>query len=185
MKKIINQIETERLILRPFTMEDLDIIELLYGNPNIMKYMPCGSLSGEEIEIHMRNIVEEGEKEKPENFEMAVVSKADNTKIGRAHLSMDYEGDSAMIGWLIIESEWGKGYATEISKGLFDFCFKELNLHRVTALCNPNNTGSWKVLEKCGMRKEAHFVQKVKYKRGEEYSWEDEAAYAILKEEYI
>ena len=51
------------------------------------------------------------------------------------------------------------------------------------ALCNPKNVGSWRVLEKCNMRREAHFIQKCKYVKGGNITWEDELEYAILESE--
>ena len=98
---------------------------------------------------------------------------------------MDYESDTAMIGWLLIQSEWNKGYATEITKSLLEYCFKILKVHRVCALCHPQNIGSWKVLEKCGLRREAHYIKKVKYLSNADSHWEDELEYAILREEFM
>lgn len=177
-------IKTERIKMRPFEMDDTDIISLLYGNPKIMTYMPCGCLTADQIHTHLQKIVSDW-KEKPQvNYEMAVICKADSRKIGRARIHMDYDCDTAMVGWLLIQSEWNKGYATEITKSLLDYCFHTLKVHRVCALCHPNNIGSWKVLEKCGFRREAHYSKKVKYEHGTEIYWEDELEYAILREEF-
>ena len=60
-----------------------------------------------------------------------------------------------------------------------------LNLHRVNAVCNPGNIASWKVLEHCGMRREAYLRQKCRYrKHGQDY-WADELEYAILASEWL
>ena len=88
-----------------------------------------------------------------------------------------------MIGWMLIKSAWGKGCATEIAHALIDYCFKEMHLHRVYALCHPGNTASWKVMEKCGMHKEAHYIQKCKYIRAGKVRWEDELEYAVINTE--
>ena len=178
-------IETQRLIMRPFDIKDLDIVSLLYGNPDIMTYMPCGNLMEEEIRTHLQKITSDWNEKPQVNYEMAVICKPDSKKIGRARIHMDYESDTAMIGWLLIQSEWNKGYATEITKSLLEYCFKILKVHRVCALCHPQNIGSWKVLEKCGLRREAHYIKKVKYLSNADSHWEDELEYAILREEFM
>lgn len=177
-------IETSRLRLRPFEIKDFDIVSSLYGDPDIMIYMPCGCLTDEEIRAHLQKITSEW-KERPQvNYEMAVICKSGSKKIGRARIHMDYESDTAMIGWLLIQSEWNKGYATEITKALIAYCFRVIKVHRVCALCHPKNIGSWKVLEKCGLRREAYYVKKVKYLSDGDIHWEDELEYAILREEF-
>ena len=178
-------IETQRLIMRPFDIKDLDIVSLLYGNSDIMTYMPCGCLTDGEIRTHLQKITSDWNERPQLNYEMAVICKSDSKKIGRARIHMDYESDTAMIGWLLIQPEWNKGYATEITKSLLEYCFKILKVHRVCALCHPQNIASWKVLEKCGLRREAHYIKKVKYSSDGADHWEDELEYAILREEFV
>ena len=54
-----------------------------------------------------------------------------------------------MIGWLLLKKNWGRGYATEMTHALMDYCFDVLSVHRVCALCHPDNIGSWSVLQIC------------------------------------
>ena len=68
----------------------------------------------------------------------------------------------------------------EIAKALIDYCFDELKVHRVWAVCNPANPASWKIMEKCGMRREGFFRQKCRYVKGGKISFEDELEYTIL-----
>ena len=74
----------------------------------------------------------------------------------------------------------GNGYATEACRALLDLAFGELDLHRVIGVIEPRNVASGRVLEKLGMRKEAHFVENESVK-GE---WQSEAVYAILAREW-
>lgn len=176
-------IKTERLIMRPFNENDLDIIMNLYSNEEIMKHMPNDVMNVEKAQKHLYKVVG-GWKEIPQvNYEMAVISKDDQKKIGRSRIHVNYETDTAMIGWLLLKEGWGKGYATEMTRALMDYSFDVLNVHRVCALCHPKNISSWKVLEKCNMRREAHFIQKCKYVKGDKIMWEDELEYAILESE--
>ena len=149
-----------------------------------MAYMPCGCLTESELPLHLQSVISDWGKTPRINYGMTVVRKLGSKKIGRARIHMDYESDTAMIGWLLIQSEQRKGTATEITKSLLEYCFQVLEVHRVCALCHPQNIGSWKVLEKCGLRREAYYIKKVKYSSDAGIRWEDELEYAILREEF-
>lgn len=174
-------IETERLMMRPFNKHDLDIIMSLYSDEEIMRYMPDDVMNAEKAQAHLNKIIC-GWDEKPQvNFEMAVILKDKQEKIGRSRIHLDYHTDTAMIGWLLLKKDWGRGYATEMTRALMDYCFDVLSVHRICALCHPDNIGSWSVLEQCGMRREAHFIQSCRYVKHGSIMWEDELEYAILK----
>jgi RimJ/RimL family protein N-acetyltransferase len=93
------------------------------------------------------------EKDEPRNFEYGIV------------ISPQYQH---------------KGYATEALKALFDFIFTKLDAHRITGLTDAENSASYKLMERLGMRREAHFIRNVWFKGG----WGSEYIYAILKEEW-
>ena len=85
------------------------------------------------------------------------------------------------IGWVISSGHQGRGYATEAARALMDFAFNKLRCHRVVATCQPENAASWRVMERLGMRREAHFRQALHQKNG---MWWDEYFYALLADEY-
>ena len=174
-------IETKRLLLRPFDCNDLDIIIKIYSDEEIMKYVPFPVMDQEMAQHQLDKNVAGWEVSPQINYEMAVVCKETNEKIGRAEITRNYPEESAMIGWMLIKSAWGKGFASEIADALIGYCFNELQVHRVYALCHPDNTASWKVMEKCGMRKEAHFIQRCRYTKADGIRWEDELEYAVIK----
>jgi RimJ/RimL family protein N-acetyltransferase len=176
-------IETERLVLRAFNNSDIDIITQLYSNEDIMKFMPSPVMNDKMAQSHLDKIIDDWKVMPQTKYEMAVLEKDCHKKIGRAEITRNYADESAMIGWLLIKSEWGKGYATEITNALIKYCFDTLALHRVYALCHPENFASWHVMEKCGMRREAHYIRKCKYVKAEGIRWEDELEYAITRDE--
>lgn len=98
MKGVFVMIETERLTLRPFNENDLDIIMNLYSNEEIMRYMPNDVMSAERAQKHLNKVVSDWEGKPQVNFEMAVISKNDQEKIGRSRIHLNYETDTAMIG---------------------------------------------------------------------------------------
>ena len=85
------------------------------------------------------------------------------------------------LGYMVDPARAGKGYATAIAAALLDLAFGELRLHRVTAGCFADNTGSWKVIEKLGMRREEHSVKDAWHG---ELGWVDGYTYAILAAEW-
>ena len=86
------------------------------------------------------------------------------------------------IGWAIGRPHQRRGYATEAARALLAHAFETLRCHRVVATCQPENVASWRVMEKLGMRREAHFRQALLRETGE---WWDEYFYALLAEEYF
>ena len=178
-------LKTERLILRPFeeTEEDLELILALYSDPEIMRFVPYDLLNREQAKAHLKRISEEWKQENPKNFEMAVILKDGMTPIGRAHYHVDEAADSAMIGGMLLKPWWNGGLAGEMALAMIDHCFEVLHLHRVVGLCHPDNIGSWKMMERCGMRREGYTRQSVRYVKNGQERWEDELIYAILKDE--
>lgn len=91
-------------------------------------------------------------------------------------------GASGDIGYILDPDCAGRGLATEIVRELLVVAFTVLGLHRVTADCLAGNVGSWRVLEKAGLRREAHLVRSAWHT---ELGWVDEYDYAVLREEWM
>ena len=177
-------ITTRRLFLRRMEPGDLELVYRLYSDPEILRYSPFDTMDHDGARRHLAGILSDWEQPKPKNLEFTVIRRADGTPIGRCHIEPDAETDTAMIGFHLLKAYWNMGYATELSKKLMEYSFRELQMHRVNALCNPDNLGSRKVLERCGLRLEAHFRKKCRYVKNGEVSWQDELQYAILREEW-
>ena len=177
-------IETERLILRPFEADDLDIIYRIYSDSETLHYTPFDPMNMEEAKQHLNRIIEEGKQVPRLSYELAVVLKETGEKIGRTHLLIDPETDTGMIGWFLRREYQGQHYARESGEALIHYCFTELGLHRVNAVCNPENLASRIALEHCGLRQEAWFRQKCRYTKNGISFWMDELEYAALASEY-
>ncbi|MGW9631038.1 GNAT family N-acetyltransferase [Agromyces sp. NPDC055520] len=87
----------------------------------------------------------------------------------------------AGIGYILDPAHAGNGYATEIARALLDLAFGELGVHRVTGGCFADNTASWRIMEKLGMRREQHGVRDSWHA---ELGWIDGYTYAMLAEEW-
>jgi RimJ/RimL family protein N-acetyltransferase len=91
------------------------------------------------------------------------------------------EGVQAELGWSLRPEETGKGYATEAVEEVLRICFDDLGLRRVTASCFVANTASSRLMERVGMRREAHTVEVALHSSGE---WMDGYGYALLAHEW-
>jgi RimJ/RimL family protein N-acetyltransferase len=85
------------------------------------------------------------------------------------------------IGWAVDPGHQGRGYATEAANALLAHGFEDLGLHRIIATCQPQNAASVRVMEKLGLRREAHFRQCMLAPDG---TWWDEYFYALLDDEW-
>ena len=90
------------------------------------------------------------------------------------------DAEQAEIGYTFDPAQRGQGYATEAVSGLFTYLFDELGLHRIVAICAVDNTRSYALMERIGMRREAHMRQSYRYNG----VWCDEFAYAMLNEDW-
>ena len=170
--------------MRPFESSDFDIIFRVYSDDEILRYTPFDSMDEKRAERHLQQVIEDWGKDPRLSYEFAVCIKETGEKIGRSHILVDPETDTGMIGMFLIQEHWGKHFATEIAEALIHYCFTVLQLHRVNAVCSPENTASWKMLEKCGLRREAFLLRKCKYVKNGIVSWHDELEYAMLASEY-
>ena len=84
------------------------------------------------------------------------------------------------LGYLLDPEHHGLGYATEMVRAALDLAFGELGLRRVTAGCFAGNVGSWRVMEKVGMRREQHGIRDSWHA---ELGWVDGYTYAVLADE--
>jgi RimJ/RimL family protein N-acetyltransferase len=90
-------------------------------------------------------------------------------------------GVQAELGWCIDPAYGGRGYATEAVRALVRLCFEDLGLRRVTANCFADNVGSWRLMERLGMRRELHTRRESLHRSGK---WLDGLGYAILADEW-
>lgn len=86
----------------------------------------------------------------------------------------------ARIGFTLATEAQGRGFATEAVTALLDYLFHTRGKHRVAADCDPRNLASVALLERVGMRREAHHRRSAWWKGG----WTDEFVYAVLADEW-
>lgn len=174
------RLETDRLIIREFTMEDARAVHEYACNGEILAYMAWGpNTEGETLAFVEKCIMMQHQQPRTV-YEVAVTLQENGRLIGgiSLYLSSHRQGE---LGYCFNPLYWGQGYATEAAEAMLRFGFEELNLHRIYATCRPSNTGSAKVLERIGMRYEGHLREAAYYKG----NWQDSLQYSILRREYM
>jgi RimJ/RimL family protein N-acetyltransferase len=175
-------IETERLVLRPFVANDFDALYAYQSRPDVARYLYWEPRNEEQVrEALEKDIARTAIRAEGDVLALAVVSKATGHLVGDVDLDWrSAEHRLGEIGFLVHPDHQGKGYATEAARPLLRIAFEELALHRVIGRTEARNTASACVLEKLGMRREAHLVEN-EWVKGE---WQSELVYAILDREW-
>lgn len=175
-------IETERLLLRAFEPSDLDALAALHGDEDLVRWIPWGPRTREEVEeVLERKVAATDFRATPNGLGIAVCRRGSRDLIGDFMLVNASSGDrGAEIGFMLAAEDQGRGYAVEASRAILELAFGRLDLHRVFARLEPRNAASAAVLERLGMRREALLVEN-EWIKGE---WQSESIYAILEREW-
>lgn len=170
------RIETGRLLLRPFQLDDWRTVYHYMSDAAVVTYLPEGQMSEAQASDFVAKNVDQP-------FDaLAVILRSEGTLIGHLVYHPWFAPQTFEIGWVFHPGYHCRGYATEAACALLEYAFTTQKLHRVIATCQPENTASYRVMENIGMRREAHF-QKCIHRGGDE--WWDEYFYAILAEEWF
>jgi RimJ/RimL family protein N-acetyltransferase len=176
-------LETERLLLRPFGPDDLEALFAIQADESVARWLYNDPRTlGETRELLARKIGGAALHGEGEWLSAAAVLRTTGELVGDVSLHWASEAHGqGELGFVVHPEHQGRGYATEASRPLLDFAFGPLGLHRVIGRLEPRNTGSARVLEKLGMRREAHLVEN-EWVKGE---WQSELVYAILAREWV
>lgn len=173
---------TERFLLREFGDGDFDDVHDYAADPRVARFMDWGPNTREQSVHFMALKLAEQARWPRDEVTLAVEHRADGRVIGSIRLAVsDRPNLTGDFGYSFHSAYWRKGYATEAARAVIDVGFRALGLHRIWAECDVENLGSWGVMQKLGMRREAHHRDGKRIK-GE---WRDRYLYAILAEEWI
>lgn len=175
-------IETSRLRLRPFVAGDLDALFAYQSRDDVTRYLYWGARSRDEVQHALElKIAATAIRAEGDFLALAVESASTGEVVGDVVLGLASEEHAhGEVGYIVHPDHHGLGYATEMARPLLRIAFDDLGLHRVTGVLDARNTASARVLEKIGMRREAHLLENELVK-GE---WQSEVIYAILAAEW-
>jgi RimJ/RimL family protein N-acetyltransferase len=148
----MRDLETRRLILRPYRPEDLEAIHRYAAVPEFSQYDVWGPNSEDDTKKFVADCISKLAQNPVQRYELAVESRADGTVIGGCTLKRSVE-DSGLggLGYAINPYYQCRGYATEAAMALIRFAFDDLGLALVYAECDTRNLPSRRVMEKAGM----------------------------------
>jgi aminoglycoside 6'-N-acetyltransferase len=185
-------IETERLILRPMALTDVDDLLEYQSHPEIVRYIPWPERTREQVLEAAEKTIATGKFDLQEEGDYIVLvwelkngPGVENNEIGQvigqSNMGLRSKRDScADIGWVTHKGFQRNGYAFEATYALMKHAFENFPLHRLIADIDTRNPESAAMAEKLGMRREGEFKDSEFFK-GE---WCSMWQYAILKSEF-
>ena len=176
-------LRTERLLIRRGTLADLEPTWRFRRLEEVGHWVTGFPLTLGEYRSHF---------EEPARLESLLVVEHEGEVVGDLMVRLEdawaqtevaerARGVQAELGWTLDPAHGGKGFATEAVRAAIRLCFEELGLRRVLANCFADNTASWRLMERVGMRREAHTLKESLHRDGR---WLDGLGYALLAEEW-
>jgi RimJ/RimL family protein N-acetyltransferase len=172
-------VETPRLLIRPYREDDLAALHDIHRRAEVVRYVSWpahGGLDESRLLLQTRmavtGLVRDGDK-----LVLAVTDKQNGRLLGEVALILN---DRALlqgeIGFILHPDQQGHGYAYEAARAMLEIGFGKAGLRRIIGRCDARNMASARLMEKLGMRREAHFRQS-EWIKGE---WIDRLIYACL-----
>ncbi|MCL8027525.1 GNAT family N-acetyltransferase [Nocardioides bruguierae] len=175
---------TDRLLLRPATTADTAATWAFRRLPEVTEWI---GWAADEASDYAERFA------RPERLaQVLVVRRADERVVGdlmlavrdgwgQAEVRQQARGCEVELGWALDPAAQGQGLATEAVRAALGVAFADLGARRVTASCFADNTASWRLMERVGMRREGvGRADSLHRTRG----WVDGCAYALLAEEW-
>ena len=174
------RIETERLILRRYVMEDAeDMYNHWASDKEVTKYLSWPTHPSVDI---TRMLIGDwiSKYEDGGYFNWVIELKNAGTAIGNISVvNLEEEIDAAEIGYCMSRNYWGQGIMPEALRAVMDYLFDEVGLNRVEAYHDVNNPKSGRVMEKAGMKREGVLRQAKRNNLG----IHDVVLYAVIKDD--
>jgi len=169
-------LETERLILRPLCMDDAEDVFEYASDPEVTKYMFFGgSKDIRETKRYLKKCECKWSQKFPDEFTFALILRDTGKLIGAS--SITFENGTVELGWVLSRNFHKQGFAAEAGCAMIQHVFNHSDYTRIIARCDAENYGSWRVMEKLGMVREAVY-------RNARPNGHNELEYAILREEW-
>jgi len=152
-------LETNRLLFRRLTLNDVDALFELYRDPEVRRYFPEGTRTYAETKAGLEHFLQ-GYREHPELGFWATIYKETEAFIGRCGINpQTIEGQPELeVGYLIGKAYWRQGLGGEAAQAIADYGFEQLGLTRLICTIDRDNQASIKIATKIGMTFEREAV---------------------------
>lgn len=178
------KIETERLLIKPYSEDNLEECFNLMQNEELFKYIDMDVMSREEYEGLFKWLIDcyETDFDKAIKYSFNITLKDSGTHIGWCGIGgVDFDHNQKEIFYLIGREYWGKGYAKEASAAMLDYGFNVMEINEIVGLCNPENIASKKVLENIGLK----FRHTIEGLSEEHDFFNGNPLYSLTREDYL
>ncbi len=170
-------LETERLVLRNLTHNDVDEVLAIRGNTSTMQYIPRPIAKTKEDALAVIDMIT-GFTANNERINWAITEKGEDRLIGIiGYVNFKPESHRAEVGYVLHHEYLRKGITYEALQAVLDYGFHVLQLHSIEAIINTDNTASIQLVEKAGFVREAHFRDYI-FHNGRYW---DEYVYSLIK----
>jgi RimJ/RimL family protein N-acetyltransferase len=171
-----------RVTLRAYRHDDLGPLSDMNARVDVAQYLYTDVLGADESRLVLeRKMSETGFGAEGEGLSLAVTRNEDDVFLGGVVLRMvDADSRGAELGFIFHPDQHGHGYAGEAARGILELAFGALGMHRVIGRCDARNESSARLMQRLGMRQEAHFRSN-EFVKGE---WCDELVFALLEDEW-
>lgn len=174
-------LKSPRLLLRDFTLEDWPDVHAYASQPEACLFQVWGPDTPEESRAYVEGVVALAQARPRTAYHLAIVFPPTGTVIGDGGLDIrNQRFRSGELSYIIHPDYWKRGFATEVAQTLLTFGFTSLNLHRISATCDPRNLASERVMQKLGMRYEGRMRENMLIRDG----WRDSLLYSLLEHEW-
>jgi RimJ/RimL family protein N-acetyltransferase len=175
-------LETERLLLRPHDEADLEAFHAIRSQPEVVLYLYDEPLTLEQAREKVTRLVRSRTLDAEGDWlSAAVILRETGAYLGDVAFHwVSVQHRTGEIGFALDPAHQGHGFATEAARAMIDWGFGSFGLHRVIGRTEARNAASARVLERLGMRLEAHLIEN-EWVKGE---WQSELVYAILDREW-
>ena len=197
------KLEGQRIYLRDHQPEDLEVFYAWRSDPRVTRYLSGRTAMLTDAFSQLADALRETDQVPRTKYFLALGLKENQRLIGEAGLTLAEwaentgraeDGDRsedggraantgraentgpADLGYFLLPSYWGQGYATEAAQVLIAYAFTVLKLHKITAGCDAANGASEQVIKKCGLEREAYFKKHVRLNG----AWRDRLEYGLL-----
>ena len=171
---------TDRLVIRPVTPADAGELWALQSDPALNRWTTKLYTTREEFDADWERLASARMVAQWDGRIAALLLVTQQDACSQADMTDRAAGQKVELGWIVAPWAAGQGIATEVAREGLAIA-SDMGVHRVEANCFAANTASWKVMEKIGMRREAHTIQESLHRDGQ---WYDGYGYALLTEEY-
>lgn len=181
LENLQSRYESKRLLLRPFVRADRCAYCAYHSRADVYQHLLTAPPNELELQDKFERVLKAKFEKPGDIYRLAVIAKSEQIAIGEVMIELiDQTSLQGEVGYVFNPAFGGQGFATEAMSEMLHIGFEKLQFHRLFARLDTTNRASVSLLERLGLRREAHLVQAHLFNG----KWIDEYVYAMLRNEW-